>query len=69
MKAKLLVENMNCNNCKKHVKEALEKLSGIQTIDINLEQKEVTIDFDIETLTKEQIIEALENINYHAKFI
>lgn len=44
MKKKILVEGMKCENCAKHVKEALANVEGVTNVDINLSDKYVLLD-------------------------
>lgn len=44
MKKKILVEGMKCENCAKHVKEALINVEGVTNVDINLSDKYVLLD-------------------------
>lgn len=44
MKKKILVEGMKCENCAKHVKEALTNVEGVTDVDINLSDKYVLLD-------------------------
>ena len=49
MKKVLHVEGMMCPNCAKHVKEALEKVSGVTAVDVQLAAKTaaVTLSADV----------------------
>lgn len=44
MKKKVYVEGMKCQNCVKHVKEALSSVDGIISADVNLSDKYVIIE-------------------------
>jgi len=44
MKKKILVEGMKCENCAKHVTEALTNVEGVTNVDINLSDKYVLLD-------------------------
>jgi len=62
MRKVLQVEGMTCQHCVQTVNETVAKMAGVQKVDVNLEQKEVTIEFD-ESQTKleevsAQIVEA-----------
>lgn len=39
---KLIVEGMTCQNCVRHVREALETIPGASEVQVNLETGEVT---------------------------
>jgi copper chaperone len=58
----LKVEGMTCQHCIQTVTETIGKMRGVEKVDVNLEQKEVTIDFDELQIKTEaisaQIIEA-----------
>ncbi len=53
-KKTLKIEGMMCEGCVKSVKEALEKLPGITSVDVNLKKGTAVIqgDADDETLIK-----------------
>ena len=62
MRKVLKVEGMTCQHCVQTVSETVGKMMGVQKVDVNLDQKEVTIEFD-ESQTKldevsTQIVEA-----------
>ena len=62
MRKVLKVEGMTCQHCVQTVSEMVGKMAGVQKVDVNLDQKEVTIEFD-ESQTKldevsVQIVEA-----------
>ena len=62
MQKVLKVEGMTCQHCVQTVSETVGKMAGVQKVDVNLDQKEVTIEFD-ESQTKldevsTQIVEA-----------
>ena len=62
MQKVLNVEGMTCQHCVQTVTETVGKMTGVEKVDVSLEQKEVTIDFDeLQTQTEAisaQIIEA-----------
>ena len=60
------VENMKCNGCVAAVRGALEKLEGIESVEVSLESKtaEVTGRVDIAAVEK-----ALTELGYPAKLI
>lgn len=62
MRKVLKVEGMTCQHCVQTVSETVGKMEGVQKVDVNLDQKEVTVEFD-ESQTKldevsAQIVEA-----------
>lgn len=40
------VEGMSCMHCQLRVKKAIEAVEGVQRADVNLQTKQVTIDFE-----------------------
>ncbi len=46
LKETLIIENMSCGHCVNQVKNILEKQLGVLRVNINLEAKLATIDFD-----------------------
>jgi copper chaperone len=62
MQKVLKVEGMTCQHCVQTVSEKVGKLTGVEKVEVSLEQKEVTIDFDeLQTQTEAisaQIVEA-----------
>ena len=62
MQKVLKVEGMTCQHCVQTVSEMVGKMAGVQKVDVDLDRKEVTIEFD-ESQTKlnevsAQIVEA-----------
>ena len=44
MSKKILhVEGMMCNNCAKHVREALEKVAGVASVEVDLAAKTASV--------------------------
>ena len=41
---KIVVQGMTCGNCVRHVTEALEELSGVSNVEVQLEGGHVTIE-------------------------
>ena len=62
MQKVLKVEGMTCQHCVQTVTETVGKMTGVEKVEVRLEQKEVTIDFDeLQTQTEAisaQIVEA-----------
>lgn len=46
MKKELSIEGMMCQNCVKHVTNALAEIKGVFDVSVNLEQKTATIQVD-----------------------
>ena len=63
MKKIIHVEGMGCQNCVKHVKEALEALDGVTSADVSLEKNNavVTLSKDV---SDEVIKSAIDEAGY-----
>ncbi|HBJ1652200.1 UNVERIFIED_ORG: heavy metal transport/detoxification protein [Clostridium botulinum] len=61
MKKTIIIEGMSCNNCVGHVKEALEELGNVTSVEVNLQEKCATV----ETSESNEILkEAIEDAGY-----
>lgn len=63
MKKKILVEGMSCGHCVNHVKEALNELNGVTSVDVNLDTKTAIIAASDE-VKDEEIKFAIEDAGY-----
>jgi copper chaperone len=50
MKKKLIITGMTCNNCAKHVSEAIKELPGVKDVNIDLDDMSAEVELvdDIE---------------------
>jgi copper chaperone len=60
----LNVEGMSCNHCVNSVKKAVEDIDGVITVDVNLDEKTVTVEYDQEKAKADYIKEAIEDEGY-----
>ena len=58
---------MHCTGCEKKIKENIRFEKGIKSIKTNLEDKTVTIEYDADKTTVEDIIEGFRKIKYEAQ--
>ena len=61
MKKKILIEGMSCGHCVAHVKDALEGIDGVSSVEVNLEEKYATVETDV---NDEILKEAIEEEGY-----
>ena len=61
MKKKILIEGMSCNHCVSHVKEALEALDGVSSIEVSLEGNYATVETSV---SNDILKEAIEEEGY-----
>ena len=57
------VPGVSCENCVRHITEALEKIPGVRDIDVDLAAKSVTVDRD-DNVTDAQIRDGIEEAGY-----
>lgn len=60
----LNVGGMSCSHCVNAVKNALGALDGISYVDVSLEAKTVTVEYDAEKVSLENITDAIEDEGY-----
>ena len=58
---------MHCTGCEKKIKENIRFEKGIKSIKTNLDDKTITIEYDAEKTTVEDIIKGFEKIKYEAR--
>lgn len=65
MEKKLIikVDGMKCDNCASHVKNAIESISNVNSVSVNLKNKEVTIRY-INEIDKSLVNEKVEEEGY-----
>ena len=60
----LSVPGMTCASCPITVKKALNKVEGVEHIEVNLEKKEAVVTFDDAKTQVEALLEAIKNAGY-----
>ncbi|MGB4594380.1 MAG: heavy-metal-associated domain-containing protein [Anaerolineaceae bacterium] len=60
------ISNISCGHCVMHIKQALNELEGIQSVEGDVQGKEVTVEFT-DPATDKLIRETLVSINYPAQ--
>jgi len=60
----LNVEGMSCSHCVNAVTKAVTALEGVSGINVDLEGKTVTVDYDADQVSLEGIKEAIEEEGY-----
>ena len=64
IKKQFKVEGMSCSHCEKAVKNALNELNGVSNIEVDLNGKTVTVQYDIDVVAEKKLIEAIEEAGY-----
>lgn len=60
----LSVPGMTCASCPITVKKALNKVEGVESIEVNLEKKETVVTFDDAKTQVEALLESIKNAGY-----
>lgn len=60
----LNVEGMSCSHCVNAVTKAVTALDGVSGVNVSLEGKTVTVDYDGDQVSLESIKEAIEEEGY-----
>ena len=66
MKKKFKVEGMTCSACQSHVQKAVEKINGINTVNVNLLSNSMDVDFDENICKVEDIKTSVKKAGYAA---
>lgn len=60
----LNVQGMTCNHCKMAVTNALTELTGVQNVEVNLQEGTVNVEYDEAKVDVEKMKEAIEDQGY-----
>ena len=58
------VSGMHCNGCAASIGRALTRLDGIKKAEADYPKGIADVEFDSKTISKEKIIETIENLDY-----
>jgi copper chaperone len=58
------VEGMSCMHCQLRVKKAIEEIEGVRKADVNLQTKQVTIDYEEGKANPEKVKDAIREAGY-----
>jgi copper chaperone CopZ len=59
----LSIAGMTCENCARHVRDALAELPGVRSVEVDLERAEATLDSNAE-VPREMLAAALDDAGY-----
>ncbi len=65
-KVKFDIQGMTCSSCSSHVEKAVNKLNGVQNVNVNLLSNNMNVTYDENILDNEKIIQAVVNAGYGA---
>ncbi|HZK88082.1 MAG TPA: copper chaperone CopZ [Anaerovoracaceae bacterium] len=58
------IEGMSCSHCVNAVTKAVGSLDGVSEVQVNLEAKTATVDYDSDKITLEALKNAIEEEGY-----
>ncbi|MCK5334124.1 MAG: heavy metal translocating P-type ATPase, partial [Candidatus Aenigmarchaeota archaeon] len=68
-KIEISIGGMHCQNCVTLIEKKLSKLNGIKSATVNLATENATVEFDPEKITRDEILGAINSLNYKASII
>ena len=60
----LPVQGMTCDNCVRHVERALKGVEGVSSVDVSLQLRQATVDFDPDVASPETMAAAVTEAGY-----
>jgi len=66
LKQEFAVDGMSCGGCVKSVTGAISQLAGVSKVDVSLERKVATVEYDGAAVTPAAIIAAIETAGFDA---
>ncbi len=66
VKKEFAVDGMSCGGCVKSVTRAVSRLPGVQKVDVSLEEKAATIEYDGAATNPAAIVAAIEAAGFGA---
>ncbi len=60
----LIVEGMTCQHCVQTITEALEKIAGTNKVAVDLDKKEVQIDYNEEETNLQEISDKIVEVGF-----
>ncbi len=58
------VPEIHCGHCKSAIEGALAPLDGVSAATVDVEAREVTVDYDPDTVSREALVAAIEEQGY-----
>lgn len=65
-KVKFDIQEMTCSSCSSHVEKAVNKLEGVQRVNVNLLSNNMIVEYDENILNNETIIQSVVDAGYGA---
>jgi copper ion binding protein len=58
------VKGMTCDNCVRHVQQALQSIAGVSSVTVSLANQQATLEYDPATATVEAMAAAVSEAGY-----
>ncbi len=58
------VPEIHCGHCKSSIEGALQPLAGVASAEVDVDATNVTVTFDETTVSREQLVSAIEDQGY-----
>lgn len=65
-KIELNIEGMHCGSCAVGIQMFTSQMDGVKSVEVSLDDKKGTFEFDNSKVDKEKIIKAIEQLGYKA---
>ena len=62
----ITIEGMHCGSCASGIRSMLKRTPGVVSAEVSFEQKEANVEFDPSAISREKIVEAINNMGYKA---
>jgi len=66
VKQEFAVDGMHCGGCVKSVTGALSRLPGVRNVDVSLEKKSATVEYDGAAIEPAAIVAAIQEAGFEA---
>lgn len=63
----LQVKGMSCGHCVKAVENSVGGLNGVKSVSVDLEKKQVKVDFESEVVTLDKIKDTIDDQGYEVE--
>jgi len=61
------VDGITCEHCVDTIKEAVEILDGVFSVDVDIEKKQVVVEFDEKMANPEDLIDKIEEVGFELR--
>jgi len=61
------VDGITCDHCVDTIKEAVEILDGVFSVDVDIEKKQVVVEFDEKIAKAEDLIDKIEEVGFKVR--